>query len=83
VLARPFKVGFSDSMDLIFLLAAGVVVLAFLLLLFLPQIPLRTQSASAARENPTPAPDAEPAPVSASHAEPVEPDILRPTKLAG
>jgi hypothetical protein len=43
-------------MDLIFLLAAGVVVLAFLLFLFLPQIPLRTQSAAAARETPQPAP---------------------------
>jgi hypothetical protein len=35
-------VGFSDSMDLVFLLAAAVVVVAFLLLLFLPQLPLRT-----------------------------------------
>src|SRR5205085_2787771 len=38
VLARPFKVGFSDSMDLVFLLAAGVLAIAFLLLLFLPQV---------------------------------------------
>jgi EmrB/QacA subfamily drug resistance transporter len=60
VLARPFKVGFSDSMDLIFLVAAGVVVLAFLLFLFLPQIPLRTQSAAAARETPQPAPESAP-----------------------
>jgi EmrB/QacA subfamily drug resistance transporter len=56
-LARPFKVGFSDSMDLIFLVAAGVVVVAFLLFLFLPQIPLRTQSASAAREAADTAPE--------------------------
>jgi hypothetical protein len=50
VLARPFKVGFSDSMDMIFLVAAAILVLAFLLLVFLPQIPLRTQSALSARE---------------------------------
>jgi EmrB/QacA subfamily drug resistance transporter len=49
-LARPFKVGFSDSMDLVFLIAAAIVAVAFLLLLFLPQLPLRTQSAMAARE---------------------------------
>jgi EmrB/QacA subfamily drug resistance transporter len=43
-LARPFKVGFSDSMDLVFMLAAGVLVIAFLVLLFLPALPLRTKS---------------------------------------
>jgi EmrB/QacA subfamily drug resistance transporter len=62
VLARPFKVGFSDSMDMIFLLAAGVVVIAFLLFLFLPQIPLRTQSAAAARETPPAPPSDAPSP---------------------
>ena len=36
VLAHPFKVGFAESMDLVFLLAAGVGVLAFLILLLLP-----------------------------------------------
>jgi EmrB/QacA subfamily drug resistance transporter len=49
-LARPFQVGFSTSMDLVFLVAAGVLVLAFVVLLFLPEIPLRTKSAMAARE---------------------------------
>jgi EmrB/QacA subfamily drug resistance transporter len=44
ILARPFKVGFSDSVDLVFMLAAGVVVVAFLLLLALPELPLRTRS---------------------------------------
>jgi EmrB/QacA subfamily drug resistance transporter len=53
VLARPFKVGFSDSMDLVFLLAAGVLVIGFLVLLFLPQVPLRTQSAMAAAREPS------------------------------
>ena len=90
VLARPFKVGFSDSMDMIFLIAAGILVLAFLLFLFLPQIPLRTQSAAAARETPAPEPAPNRAPDLASDLalglspelapEPLAPDpeILRP-----
>jgi hypothetical protein len=44
VLATPFKVGFSESMNLIFLVAAGVVALGFLLLLRLPELPLRLTS---------------------------------------
>jgi len=48
VFAHPFKVGFADSMDLVFMLAAGVGVLAFLILLLLPGVELRTTSAGAA-----------------------------------
>jgi EmrB/QacA subfamily drug resistance transporter len=48
VLAHPFKVGFADSMDLVFMLAAGVGVLAFLILLLLPPVELRATSASVA-----------------------------------
>jgi len=48
VFAHPFKVGFADSMDLVFTLAAGVGVLAFLILLLLPTVELRATSASAA-----------------------------------
>ena len=48
VLAHPFKVGFAESMDLVFMLAAGVGVLAFLILLLLPAVELRATSASAA-----------------------------------
>jgi hypothetical protein len=48
VFAHPFKVGFAESMDLVFLLAAGVGVLAFLLLLLLPGVELRATSAGAA-----------------------------------
>jgi EmrB/QacA subfamily drug resistance transporter len=48
VIAHPFKVGFAESMDLVFLLAAGVGVLAFLILLLLPAVELRATSASAA-----------------------------------
>jgi hypothetical protein len=48
-LARPFLVGFSDSMDLVFLVAAGIVAVAFVVLLFLKELPLRTQSGLEAR----------------------------------
>jgi protocatechuate 3,4-dioxygenase beta subunit len=84
VLARPFKVGFSDSMDMIFLIAAGILVLAFLLFLFLPQLALRSQSAAAAREAPGPSPSPSDAPArseSAASPEPppaADPEILRP-----
>ena len=49
VLAHPFRVGFAESMDSVFLAAAGVGVLAFLILLLLPPVELRATSASAAR----------------------------------
>ncbi|XVV13277.1 MDR family MFS transporter [Actinoplanes sp. CA-131856] len=49
VVAYPFKAGFSQSMDMIFLAAAAIIVLALVIFLFLPQIPLRTQSGLAAR----------------------------------
>jgi EmrB/QacA subfamily drug resistance transporter len=43
-LAAPFKVGFSDSIDAVFLIAACVVAVGFVVLWFLPELPLRTQS---------------------------------------
>ncbi|GAA3156794.1 MDR family MFS transporter [Blastococcus jejuensis] len=43
-LALPFKVGFSQSIDAVLLLGAGVVALGFLVLWFLPELPLRTES---------------------------------------
>lgn len=48
-LARPFLVGFSDAMDRVFFVAAGVMFLAFVLMLFLREIPLRNQSGIEAR----------------------------------
>ncbi len=44
VLAHPFRVGFSNAMDLVFLAGAGVLVLAFILALFLKEVPLRMVS---------------------------------------
>jgi EmrB/QacA subfamily drug resistance transporter len=43
-LALPFKVGFSEATDAVFLLAAGVVAIGFVVLWFLPELPLRNQS---------------------------------------
>jgi hypothetical protein len=43
-LALPFKIGFSESTDAVFLLAAGVVAIGFVVLWFLPELPLRNQS---------------------------------------
>ncbi len=48
VLAHPFKVGFSEAMDTVFLFAGLVGVLAFLTLLLMPKVELRSTSASAA-----------------------------------
>jgi EmrB/QacA subfamily drug resistance transporter len=50
-LAQPFRVGFSDAMDLVFLVGAGVLVIAFVLSLMLREVPLRMVSGlQAARE---------------------------------
>ncbi|HVA92640.1 MAG TPA: MDR family MFS transporter [Chloroflexota bacterium] len=43
-LAEPFFVGFSQSMDLVFIVAAGIVLIGFILVLFLRELPLRTIS---------------------------------------
>jgi EmrB/QacA subfamily drug resistance transporter len=43
-IALPFKTGFANSLDVVFLIAAVVVAVGFFVLLFLPQLPLRTQS---------------------------------------
>ncbi len=43
-LARPFLVGFADSMDLVFLVAACILALTIVLVQFLPEVPLRTSS---------------------------------------
>ncbi len=49
VLAHPFKVGFSDAMSVVFLFAAGVMAVGLVVVLFLPELPLRSQSAVQAR----------------------------------
>ena len=61
-LAEPFLVGFADSMDLVFLVAACVVAIGFVLIWFMREVPLRTQSGIQARDTEkagTPAPAAD------------------------
>lgn len=48
-LARPLLEGFSDSIDLVFLVGAGVMVFGFLVMLFLPHVELRSGSAYSER----------------------------------
>jgi EmrB/QacA subfamily drug resistance transporter len=43
-LATPFKNGFSDGIDLVFLVAAAVVAIGFFVMLFLPEVPLSDKS---------------------------------------
>jgi len=43
-LAKPFLVGFSEAMDLVFLIGSVVMVVAFVVLWFLPHVELRTGS---------------------------------------
>ncbi|MFI1914509.1 MDR family MFS transporter [Nocardia sp. NPDC020380] len=42
VLAHPFKVGFAESLSTVFLITSGVTLLAFVLVLFWKEVPLRT-----------------------------------------
>ncbi|WEO94429.1 DHA2 family efflux MFS transporter permease subunit [Streptomyces sp. FXJ1.172] len=71
-LAQPFKAGFTDSMQLVFLLAAAVMVLGFLVAVWTKEVPLRKVSgleAQAAQDNGGPAEEqAAPAPAVAEPA---------------
>jgi EmrB/QacA subfamily drug resistance transporter len=77
VLVAPFKTGFADSIDLVFLVAACVVAVGFFVMLFLPQLPLRTMSGIQAAQEAAgegtgeaqPAPDAVPPAVDRTPAE--------------
>jgi hypothetical protein len=48
VLAHPFKAGFADSISSVFWVSGSLGVLAFGVLLLMPEVELRQQSASAA-----------------------------------
>jgi EmrB/QacA subfamily drug resistance transporter len=58
-LALPFKVGFSNSIDLVFLVAAGVVAIGFFVFLFLPQLALSDKSGIQARQEEADTPPAD------------------------
>jgi EmrB/QacA subfamily drug resistance transporter len=49
VVAEPFRSGFSSAMDLVFIVGAAVLVVAFVLSLLLKEVPLRTVSGAQAR----------------------------------
>ncbi len=51
VLAHPFKVGFSDAMSTVFLIAAAIMVIGLAVVFLLPELPLRLHSAAQARAN--------------------------------
>ncbi|MEV6058116.1 DHA2 family efflux MFS transporter permease subunit [Streptomyces sp. NPDC052107] len=77
-LAQPFKVGFTDSMQLVFLIAAAVLVLGFLVAVWTKEVPLRKVSgleARAAEENAGPAQE----PVATATAEQAETSAAQPT----
>jgi len=48
-LAKPFLIGFSQAMDLVFLIGAAVMILAFLVVWFLPHVELRSGSSYESR----------------------------------
>ncbi len=48
--AEPFKVGFSDSVDLVFLIAAAVVAVGFFVFVFLPELELSRESGLQAQQ---------------------------------
>jgi EmrB/QacA subfamily drug resistance transporter len=50
-LAHPFKVGFSEAMSQVFLIAAGIMVVGLIVVFFLPELPLRQVSAAQERAN--------------------------------
>ncbi|UOY00882.1 MDR family MFS transporter [Blastococcus sp. PRF04-17] len=59
-LVTPFRVGFSNTLDLVFLVAAAVVAVGFFVLWFLPQLELRNQSGIQAQQAAAQQPDAVP-----------------------
>ncbi|WP_169334670.1 MDR family MFS transporter [Nocardia thailandica] len=62
-LARPFQVGFADSMSTVFLSATGLALLALVLVLFWKEVPLRTVGGIQAGGQKQPADTAPPAEV--------------------
>jgi EmrB/QacA subfamily drug resistance transporter len=48
-LAKPFLVGFSQAMDLVFLMGAAVMIMAFVVVWFLPHVELRSGSSYESR----------------------------------
>jgi EmrB/QacA subfamily drug resistance transporter len=77
-LAAPFKTGFADTLDLVFLIAAVVVALGFFVLIFLPQLALRTESGIQAAQAGTGETAGSPAAASAAAAGAAAPTSVAP-----
>jgi EmrB/QacA subfamily drug resistance transporter len=75
-IALPFLEGFAGSMSLVFTVAAGILVLAFVVVLFLPEEPLRSVSGIQAREQEAAETAAAAASVSAPSSQMVDGDTL-------
>ncbi|HEX6936331.1 MAG TPA: MDR family MFS transporter [Actinomycetes bacterium] len=75
-IARPFLEGFAGSMDLVFGVAALVLVVAFVVVLFLPEEQLRTVSGLAARNQQAAETAAAAAQVSAPSSQMVDGEVL-------
>ena len=54
VISHPFRVGFTNALTIAFLLGAGVLVLAFIMTLFIKEVPLRTTAAAFSNDDGTP-----------------------------
>jgi hypothetical protein len=57
-LAHPFKVGFSESMSLVFLTASMIMAIGLVVITFLPELPLGQRSAVQERAQEDPAQEA-------------------------
>jgi EmrB/QacA subfamily drug resistance transporter len=80
-LARPILTGFADSLDLVFMIGAIVVALGFLIVLFLPEEPLRLQSGLEARQAQE-AKDAKDAEDAKDAADPTSAEAVKPAAAA-
>ncbi|MFC5137598.1 MFS transporter [Actinomycetospora rhizophila] len=78
-LAEPYLVGFSTAMDTVFLIAACVIAVGFVLVLFLREVPLRTQSGIQARDAESAAPATEAASAAAVNTPASTPPVAAPT----
>src|SRR5665647_3156787 len=75
LLAKPFLIGFSQAMDLVFLIGSAVMVVAFIVVWFLPHVELRSGSAYESRGKS----DAADAIIAANEADEVDAEVVPPS----
>jgi Arabinose efflux permease len=74
-LAKPFLIGFSQAMDLVFLIGSAVMVVAFIVVWFLPHVELRKSSSYESRGKQ----DAADAITAANEADEVDAEVVPPS----